>query len=300
MSARAGQSAGSDVGIHRLADAAFELGRALPNLTLQARQIAASVLQGVHGRRKAGAGDQFWQYRPYAAGDSMASIDWRRSARASHIMLKEREWQAAQKVWLWMDGSPSMGFASKPDLQTKRDCAFILGLALADMLVRGGERVGLLGMVPLQASRAIITHFATSLMAQTEFAKLPQARPLEPRAQAIWISDFLAPLPEIEQRLRLLAGQGARGVLVLISDPQEELFPFFGHVEFSSADQTTHKPRFGRAELAREAYLNRRAAHIAALELMTRHVGWVLTRHITDRPMAGCLLGLGVQLGLAS
>eukprot|EP01037_Dinobryon_pediforme_P013462 gene13462-13577_t len=265
-----GQSAGSDAGIHALADAAFELGRALPNLTLQARQIAASVLQGVHGRRKAGAGDQFWQYRPYAAGDSIASIDWRRSARASHIMLKEREWQAAQKVWLWMDGAPSMCFASKPELPTKRDCAFVLGLALADMLVRGGERVGLIGIAPLQASRAIITHFAGNLLAQRNFAKLPQGRPLEPRAQAIWISDFLAPLPEIEQRLRLLAGQGARGVLVLISDPQEDLFPFFGHVEFSDTEQATFKPRFGRAELIREIYLNRRAAHIEALGQMAR------------------------------
>jgi len=277
---------------------ALTLSRALPALTLAARQIAASVVQGVHGRRKSGVGNQFWQYRPYAAGDSVAQIDWRRSARTSHIMLKEREWQAAQKVWLWLDISPSMWFTSQPNLRSKRDGALILGLALADMLVRGGERVGLVGLTPLQASRAIISRFAESLL-RAEAAKLPPLQPLEARAQAVWISDFLSPLPEIEHRLRALAAQGARGILVVISDPQEELFPFAGHVEFQASD-TQPKLRFGRAEEVRDDYLRRRAAHIEALTQMARQVGWVLTCHSTHKPMAASLMGLSAALGVSA
>ena len=277
---------------------ALALSRALPALTLAARQIAASLLHGVHGRRKSGVGDQFWQYRPYMMGDSTAQIDWRRSARSSHIMLKEREWQAAQKVWLWLDMSPSMAFASTPDLHSKRDCAMILGLALADMLVRGGERVGLLGLTPLQASRSLIERFAESLI-HTMAVKLPPMYPLEARAQAVWVSDFLSPLPEIERCLRVLAGQGARGILVLISDPQEDLFPFEGHVEFQAGDDAP-KLRFGRAEQVRDDYLRRRAAHIEAVTQMARQVGWVLTRHSTQKPMAASLLGLSAALGGSS
>ena len=274
------------------------LSQVMPALTLAARQIAASVLQGVHGRRRSGVGDQFWQYRPYRLGDSVAQIDWRRSARASHIMLKEREWQAAQKVWLWLDMSPSMCFASQQNLRSKRDCALILGLALADMLVRGGERVGLIGRTPVQASRDMISRCAEHLM-HGGAAKLPPLQPLEARAQVIWISDFLSPLEDIERCLRVMAGQSARGILVLLSDPQEELFPFAGHVEFQ-AGEAQPKLRFARAEQMREDYLRRRIAHIEALMQMARQVGWVLTRHSTQTSLAASLLGLCSELGLSA
>jgi len=272
------------------------LARALPALRLQARQVAASVLHGWHGRRRAGIGDQFWQYRPYVTGDMASQIDWRRSAKASQVLLRQREWQAAQKVWLWLDGSLSMQFSSSANLPLKRDCADVLGLALADMLVRGGERVGLIGQTRLLARGDIIERFGAAL-AEAGVAALPPLQALEPGAQAVWISDFLQPLDLIEAHLAILAGQGAHGTLLMIADPQEELFPFEGHVEFR-AHPTAARLRFGQAELARTTYLNELAAHKERLRQSAARFGWTLTQHRTDRPMAGCLLGLSTQLGL--
>ena len=100
----------------------------------------------MHGRRRAGIGETFWQFRPFVAGESTTGIDWRRSARDDRIYIREREWEAAHTVAIWIDRSPSMGFISNLALQSKSDRALVLGLAAADLLVRGGERVSLLGL----------------------------------------------------------------------------------------------------------------------------------------------------------
>ena len=90
----------------------LELAGTLPALMVAADRVAATVIQGVHGRRRVGQGDAFWQYRPYRDGDSASQIDWRQSARSRHLFVRETEWEAAASVWLWRDASPSMHYAS--------------------------------------------------------------------------------------------------------------------------------------------------------------------------------------------
>ena len=79
----------------------------LPPLLIRAERVAATVSQGVHGRRRVGQGETFWQYRRYEAGDPIQKIDWRRSAKSEPVYIRENEWEAAQSVWLWSDGSPA-------------------------------------------------------------------------------------------------------------------------------------------------------------------------------------------------
>ena len=134
----------------------------LPGLVAAAREVASSVLHGVHGRRRAGEGENFWQFRPFVAGEAAGRIDWRRSAKDERLYVREREWEAAHTVFIWIDRSASMWFASSLALQPKIDRALVLGLAAADLLVRGGERPGLLGLTPALAVRNIVERFAAS------------------------------------------------------------------------------------------------------------------------------------------
>jgi len=97
----------------------LELAGTLPALMVAADRVAATVIQGVHGRRRVGQGDAFWQYRPYREGDSASQIDWRQSARSRHLFVRETEWEAAASVWLWRDASPSMQYASLRNTDTK-------------------------------------------------------------------------------------------------------------------------------------------------------------------------------------
>src|SRR5947208_4641615 len=117
------------------------LAATMPRLILEARRVAATVIHGLHGRRRAGSGENFWQYRRFVSGEPASRVDWRRSARDHHLYVREREWEAAHTVWIWPDRSPSMSFASSLGTGSKLDRALVIGFALGHLLVQGGERI---------------------------------------------------------------------------------------------------------------------------------------------------------------
>jgi len=279
-------------------ETALDLSRRLPSLVVAAREVASGVMHGVHGRRRAGIGEEFWQFRPFVGGESTSRIDWRRSARDEHIYVREREWEAAHTVWVWADCSASMAFRSNLAQQSKLERGIILGLAAADLLVRGGERVGLLGLTPPFATRSIVDRFAEALLAAEKTSQpqeLPPADPLGPRTRVILLSDFLSDPAAIHRTISNLSARGAQGHLVMIADPIEDTFPFQGHTEFLDVD-TTASLRVGHAESFREAYMKRLAEHREEIAESARIRGWSFALHRTDRPASEALLNLRMRL----
>jgi uncharacterized protein (DUF58 family) len=279
---------------------ALEMAARLPGLVVAAKEIAASVLHGVHGRRRAGEGETFWQFRPFVAGEAAGRIDWRRSAKDERLYVREREWEAAHTVFIWIDRSPSMWFASDLALQPKIDRALVLGLACADLLVRGGERAGLLGLTPALAPRNIVERLAEVLLAQEAAAgyapeEFPAAVNLPRGAKAILIGDFLTDPALIAATIESISASGARGHLVMIADPVEETFPFSGNTEFVDVDSEA-RLRAGQAETFREEYIRRLGLHREAIGASARTRGWSLMVHRTDGPATAALLALRVQL----
>src|ERR1700748_2035802 len=98
-------------GFSPLQHEADALGAGLPPLMVAADRLAASVSLGVHGRKRAGIGETFWQFRRYYNEDA-TRIDWRQSAKSQQLFVREREWEAAQTVLFWSDAGPDMNFAS--------------------------------------------------------------------------------------------------------------------------------------------------------------------------------------------
>ena len=284
---------------------ALSLARRLPQLMVAAKDVAATVMHGVHGRRRAGVGETFWQFRPFVHGESAANIDWRRSARDDRTYIKEREWEAAHTIWLWVDRSASMRYASELAREPKIDRALVLGLACADLLVRGGERVGFSGLTRPLATRGIVERLAEALLSEETrspaqaAAELPPAAVLGARAQAVVISDFLSPPDEIAGVIEAMSGRGALGHMVMIADPVEETFPFAGHTEFLDVDSSA-RLRVGDAATFRADYISRLARHRDALRALCRKHGWSFAIHRTDRPAAEALLALRVRLENAS
>lgn len=274
---------------------AHALARRLPRAIVAARDIAASILHGAHGRRRAGVGDAFWQFRQYGAGESAARIDWRRSARDDRLYVREREWEAAHTIWLWIDTSPSMAFVSDLAMQSKLDRALLIGLAFADMMVRAGERVGLMGLTRALSTRDVIERFAETLLVEERSghapAELPPAIALAPRARALIVGDCLADPAAFADRIRALASRGARGHVVAVADPVEETFPFTGHVELRDVDSPAIL-RAGAAQSWREDYVARLRAHRAALADACRAHGFSFVVHRTDRPASEALIAL--------
>jgi uncharacterized protein (DUF58 family) len=273
------------------------LAAAMPRLAADARRASSGVMAGVHGRRRAGQGESFWQFRHFASGEPAARVDWRRSARDDRLYVREREWEAAQAIWLFVDRSPSMDYRSTLAPATKQERAVVLGLAAADMLVRGGERVGLMEATPAVSSRRVIERLADGMLARADYGRAWPRTALAPRSEALLISDFLTPLRELDAAIKLIAGRGARGHLLVISDPAEEVFPFTGQTEFLDPEDG-YRLRSGAAEELAATYKQRLAAHREALRRMAHSLGWSLIPHVTDRPASECLLRLSMAISM--
>ncbi len=271
----------------------------LSDLLLEAERIAANVSHGIHGRRRAGPGETFWQFRHYGSNDGAQTIDWRRSASSDQLFVREREWEAAHTVWLWPDVSPSMNFQSHLAKTTKRNRAIVLMLALAELLVRGGERVALLGLTQPMASRRAATRLAEALaqaaLRDDARGSLPPKTQLSRFSGAILFSDFLDPLPALRERIEVLASGGVTGHVVQVLDPAEETLPYSGRTEFVG-HEGDHRWIAERAETMRPAYIAKLQAHRAELVEMTQRLGWSFLVHHTDRPASEPLLALIMRL----
>jgi uncharacterized protein (DUF58 family) len=268
------------------------LAASLPRLVLEARRIAANVIHGLHGRRRAGAGESFWQYRRFVSGEPSQSVDWRRSARDDHLYVREQEWEAAHTVWLWPDRSPSMAFASKGARDSKLERTLIVTFALAELLVAGGERVGIPGLMNPTASRSVIDKMAQSMLHDdADRASLPPSFVPSALAEIVVLSDFWSPILEIRNMLAGLSASGAHGTLVQIVDPAEEEFPYSGRVEFVEPEGFGIITA-GRAERWADDYVARVALHRDQIRDETNKLDWLFSTHTTSRSAAELLLFL--------
>jgi len=268
------------------------LAASLPRLVLEARRIAANLIHGLHGRRRAGAGESFWQYRRFVSGEPSQRVDWRRSARDDHLYVREQEWEAAHTVWLWADRSPSMAFASRQARDSKLERSLIVAFALAELLVAGGERVGIPGLMHPTASRSVIDKMAQAMLHdETERLSLPPSFVPSALAEIVVLSDFWSPIADITAMLAGLSASGAHGTLVQIVDPAEETFPYSGRIEFVEPEGLGVITA-GRAESWANEYVARVALHREQIRDETNRLDWLFTTHTTSRSAAELLLFL--------
>ncbi len=289
------------VGLRRDAE---KIAGALPPLLAEAELLAATVSMGVHGRRRAGHGENFWQYRQAVPGDARGMIDWRRSGRSDQQFIREMEWEAAQTVSLWVDDAQSMDYRGSDSRRSKAERARLLALALSVLLVNGGERVALMGTAAAQprGGRAQLNRMALALAgSDSERAGRPDYGTPPPDrmargGRAVFLSDFLGDPEAMIPVLSHAADQGVRGCFVQVLDETEESFPFDGRMVFHSmAGGTEFETQ--RARALREAYAGRLAERRARLTDLARGLGWRCLFHSTSVPPRKALLWLYMAVG---
>lgn len=259
---------------------ALNLAGDLPGILLDAKRLAASA-PGVHGRRRSGQGEDFWQYRDHRAEDGARLVDWRRSARGDRFYVREHEREAAQTAWFWIDPDAGFNWTSDATRPTKLHRARTIALALAILLARGGERVGALGHPPRAGARAV-DRLAIDFVAPRREAAPPS------NACVVFISDFYAPIESWRERLLTCARGGASGALVMIADPAEEDFPFRGRTLFQ-APGNGGDVLIGRAEAAQATYAERLASHRRELRALGAELGFPALLHRTDHSASPAL-----------
>jgi uncharacterized protein (DUF58 family) len=290
------------VAVRRADGESRSLAASLPRLVLEARRIANNVIHGLHGRRRAGAGESFWQYRRFVSGEPSQSVDWRRSARDDHLYVREQEWEAAHTVWIWPDRSPSMAFASKQARDSKLERGLIVAFALAELLVAGGERVGIPGLMNPTASRNVVDKMAQAVLHDDATrASLPPSFVPSALSEMVVLSDLWSPISEIRTTLAGLSASGAHGTVIQIVDPTEETFPYSGRVEFVEPEAGTMITA-GRAESWASDYVARVALHRDEIRAETNRLDWLFSIHTTNRSAAELLLFLhnGMTVSKAS
>lgn len=264
----------------------------LPALLAEAEHLASTVLLGDHGRKRAGTGDTFWQYRPAQPHDEARTIDWRRSARSDSNFVQDKEWQIAQSIILWVDQAASMSFQSDNN-PTKAARARTLALAMAILLIRGGERVGLTGLrLPPRRGEAQLMRMAQLLSEDgaTDYGA-PEAQGMLPHSRALFISDFLGDIQPVEEALLRAADRGVRGTLLQVLDPQEEAFPFDGRTIFQSMTGALQHETLKAGDL-KQRYLTRLAERKDRLQHLARTTGWQYSTHHTGESATSALLWL--------
>jgi uncharacterized protein (DUF58 family) len=286
--------------VGRAVGAGRTLAASMPRLILEARRVAATVIHGLHGRRRAGPGENFWQYRRFISGEPASRVDWRRSARDDHLYVRELEWEAAHTVWIWPDRSPSMNFASPLVRDSKLFRALVIAMALAEVLVEAGERVGIPGLTRPTGSRNVVDRMAQAIAHdRAERSSLPPSFAPSPLAEVVLLSDLWSEISDVRRTITQLSGSGARGHVVQIVDPAEETFPYWGRVEFVEPEGGG-RITAGRAETWRADYTARVARHRAEIRAETDRLGWSFTIHRTDRPASELLLALHARIGSAA
>jgi uncharacterized protein (DUF58 family) len=249
----------------------------MPALLLHAEKIAHTVMRGAHGRRRTGQGETFWQFRHYQQGDSSRDIDWRQTAKRddgrNDAFVREREWEAAQTLYLYRDASASMDFASRSGTPTKKEYAETILLALGIITLHGGEQVGLLGtdLAP-QAHDSAIGRIFEYLPQQKEMAET--GRRISSRSSVVLIGDFYRPVADTAAFVNGLAARGVSGLMLQVCDVAEETMPYTGRMKFVDSENPSDDVTIPQVEAVRDEYLKRFSAHREALSTATQAAGW--------------------------
>jgi uncharacterized protein (DUF58 family) len=281
----------------RASGQARSLAESMPRLILEARRIAATVIHGLHGRRRAGPGENFWQYRHFLSGEPARRVDWRRSARDDQLYVREQEWEAAHTVWIWPDRSPSMTFSSALAKESKLDRTVVIAFALAEVLVQAGERVGMPGLMRPTGSRNVLDKMANAIVHDvTERTSLPPSFAPSGLAEIVLVSDLWSPMAEIRATLAQLSVSGAHGHVIQVVDPAEETFPYSGRVEFVEPEGGG-EITVGRAETWKTDYEARIARHRTDIRAETDRLGWSFAIHRTDHTATQLMLALHARMG---
>ncbi len=278
---------------------AENLAHGFAELLADARQLAATISLGSHGRRRAGVGEEFWQYRTAMDTDSIRDIDWRRSARSDAHFVRQQEWQNTQSVHIWADRCASMGFRSDDALPLKMMRANVLALALSILLAKAGEKVGLMDL-PDSARQGIghVDKLASALVQtspEQDFG-VPPKKDMKQGQKAVFISDFLGDWDMIFESLSHAAHQNVDGYIMQVLDPVEQHFPFKGRTVLLSMNGH-QKFETLRAQSLREEYQERLIERKAALQQLSKRTGWRYSCVLTNAPATPQLLWLYQALG---
>jgi uncharacterized protein (DUF58 family) len=273
----------------------------LPSLPLRARYLVEGFLLGRHRSPLKGYSIEFAEYRAYQPGDDLRRVDWRLWGRSDRLNIKVYEEETQVRVALMLDASASMDYQSRPEVLTKLDYARTVLAALACLVQRQQDAVGVgflgeqvLGYLKPASSmphlREVIgrlDHPITTTETYTARGLEYLSQMLRRRALVFVASDFYEDLEALRSAVQLLRYQGHEVVALQILDPMEVDFDQDNPGIFEDAETGETLP-INPGEL-RASYLNQFGAFQSELSDIIRGLGGDLITLRTDEPPIAAL-----------
>ena len=219
---------------------------ALGRIEIIARWIVDGFMSGLHRSPRKGFSVEFADHRPYQPGDDLRYVDWKIAARADRWVVKQFEEETNLRATIVLDVSRSMDWRGAPARLTKLAYAERLCAALALLLIRQRDAVGLIrfdervrSSIPPRARSAQWRRIIGALTeigagrASDAAAGLAQASKLIKRpGMVVLISDLLMDVPEVERAVRSLRALGHDITVMHVIDPAERDLAHSGEAVF--------------------------------------------------------------------
>ena len=219
----------------------------LRRLDLIARLVVEGFITGLHKSPYHGFSVEFAEHRPYMPGDPIHRVDWRVYAKSDRFYIKEYEEETNLRAHLLLDASSSMAYRSDKRNLTKLTYGIYLAAALAYLMIRQQDAVGLLTFDDeirrLIPSRSVGSHLRILLgelariergMEETASGKGTRigkslhhlADRLSRRGLVVLISDLMDRPEEVLAGLKHFRHRRHEVVVFHLLDPAEVAFPF--------------------------------------------------------------------------
>lgn len=265
------------------------------NLELRARVVVEGFWNGIHRSPYHGFSAEFTEYRQYTPDDDPRYLDWRVFARSDRYFIKKFEEETNLRCFLVADMSRSMTYGSVG--YTKGQYAATLAATLAYFLYLQGDAVGLLSFddrireyLPARHRTGHLRHLMLALERPPAGAATRLDAPFKrvaemvrKRGLIVILSDFLAPLDQLETDLGALRACGHEVIVFQVLDPTELTFDFHDAAMFQ--DLESGRVLFIDPHSARKEYQRRLESHCATLRAIGQRLGLAYLRLSTAQPL---------------
>lgn len=273
----------------------------LPSLPLRAKYLVEGFLFGRHRSPLKGYSIEFAEYRAYQQGDDLRRVDWRLWGRTDRLNIKVYEEETQVRVALMLDASASMDYRSRPGVLTKLDYARTVLAALACLVQRQQDAVGV-GFLAEQVQGYLrpasslshlkevigrLDHPVTTTATFTAAGLVYLAEMLRRRAIVFVASDFYEDLEALRSAIQRLRFLGHEVVALQILDPMEVDFDLDDPGIFEDAETGETMP-INPGDV-RNAYLRQFGAFQSELNDVVRGLGGDLVTLRTDEPPIAAL-----------
>lgn len=280
--------------------------RQLELLKIRSRRAYLGTRQGGHLSLKRGHGIEFSDYRRYELGDNPRHIDWGVFARSDRLVVKTFREEQDLNVLVLLDTSASM-FTPLSDNKWSRGCEIALALAYIALMEQDSVSVAAPGVFesPFYYGARAIHDLTKSLLG----SQLNPSGNFERAAQlainrvrfpgvAVFVSDFLMPLPQVQALVNLMRAKNLDITAIQLLGPGD-ITPLRDEGDVIAVDSETGE----QMDLALDS--RQREQYAALLEDHNKRVQEILSsarvryvRAETATPLADFLIGSLAVTGL--